>query len=226
MEIFYSLFAACAAMLGVFAVLKFYKWVENNSFLIINFVAGMILTITFVHLIPEGFSLNPKVMMYVFYGFLTTFCLQYCNKYFEYIKITSVFGLSLHSVIDGLIIAIGFRSDSKLAVLTTLAILLHKLPDGITISGILLHNGASKRKILNFSLITSCFTPIGTIIGMFIFKNMSMIALGSLLGITSGSLIFLAASDLIPEAYKSNNKLAFLMLFVGVIITIIAEYFI
>jgi ZIP family zinc transporter/zinc and cadmium transporter len=234
MRIIYSLVAASAAMIGALTVLTFHKWSERNSFLIINFAAGIMLTLAFSHLIPEGLELNSKAMIYVFLGFLIMFFLQFvvlfhpchdheCSKHMD---VASIAGLSLHSIIDGLMIAVGFETDSGLGILTTFAILFHKLPDGITISGILLHSGATKKKIFNFSLLTACFTPIGTIIGMFLFKDMPLTALGSFLGITAGSFIFLAASDLIPETHKSKNKATSLMLFVGVLVILAAEHII
>ena len=83
--------------------------------------------------------------------------------------ITSVIGLSFHSFLDGLIISAGFHANAHLGMFTTLAVILHKIPDGITISGILLYSGASKKKILNFSFLTAAFTPGGTITRILLF---------------------------------------------------------
>ncbi|MCA6080147.1 MAG: ZIP family metal transporter [Endomicrobium sp.] len=232
MEVIYSLIAAGAAMLGALIVLAFHKWSEKNSFFIINFSAGVMLTLAFTHLIPEGMGLNPKTMVYVLLGFLIMFFLQFivlfhpchddeCSKH---MGVTSIVGLSLHSMIDGLMIAVGFEVDNSIGILTAIAILLHKLPDGITISGILLHRGASKKRIFNFSLLTACFTPIGAILGRILFKNMSLPVLGSLLGLTAGSFIFLSASDLIPETHKCKNRFVPFMLFAGAIVILATEY--
>jgi ZIP family zinc transporter/zinc and cadmium transporter len=231
MEIIYSLMAASAAMVGVLIILIFHKWSEKNSFFIINFAAGVMLTFAFVHLIPEGFDLNSNTMLYALIGFLFMFFLQFivlfhpCHDHecHTHTHVASVVGLSLHSIIDGLMIAVGFEINAKLGILTTLAILLHKLPDGITISGILLHKGTSKKKIFLFSLLTALFTPLGTILGLCLFKGMSLHMLGAFLGITAGSFIFLSASDLIPEIHKSNDKVASVMLFAGVFIVLVAE---
>ena len=127
-------------------------------------------------------------------------------------------------MIDGLMIAVGFEVDNSIGILTAIAILLHKLPDGITISGILLHRGASKKRIFNFSLLTACFTPIGAILGRILFKNMSLPVLGALLGLTAGSFIFLSASDLIPETHKCKNRFVPFMLFAGAIVILATEY--
>jgi ZIP family zinc transporter/zinc and cadmium transporter len=234
-EILYSVFAASAAMLGAFLVLKFHEWSEKNSLLIINFAAGVMLAIAFTHLIPEGAESNPNALYFVLLGFLIMFFLQFvilfhpchddreCETHSN-IGITSVIGLSFHSFIDGLIIAAGFEAGHGLGILTAFAVLLHKLPDGITISGILLHAGSSKKKILNFSLLTAAFTPAGTVFGMILFKNISPDILGALLAAAAGSFIFLAASDLIPETHKCKNRLAPLMLFVGAAVMLIAEH--
>jgi ZIP family zinc transporter/zinc and cadmium transporter len=232
MEIIYSFIAAIAAMLGTIIVLIFHKWSERNSFLLINFAAGAMLTLAFTHLIPKGLELNNTTMLYVLLGFLIMFVLQFVilfhpchdDNCLKHSGTTSIAGLSLHSLIDGLMIAIGFEANANIGALTTLAIILHKLPDGITISSILLHKNISKRKIFDFSLLTACFTPIGTILGMLLFKNISMPVLGALLGITAGSFIFLSASDLIPETHRCKNKLTSIMLFVGVAAIIIIEH--
>jgi ZIP family zinc transporter/zinc and cadmium transporter len=234
MGIIYSLITASLAMFGTMIVLTLHKWSEKNSFLIINFAAGVMLTLAFVHLIPEGLKLNSNTMAYVLLGFLIMFFLQFvilfhpchnheCSKHAD---VTSIAGLSLHSFIDGIMIAVGFEADFNLGLLTTLVILLHKIPDGITISGILLYKGASKKKIFNFSLLTACFTPIGTIIGILSFNKMSPHAIGALLGMTAGSFVFLSASDLIPETHKSKNRITSLMLFIGAFFVLILEYII
>jgi ZIP family zinc transporter/zinc and cadmium transporter len=233
MEIVYSLIAASAAMLGSVILIAFHKWSEKNSLLIINFAAGVMLTLAFSHLIPEGIELNPKTMIYTLLGFSIMFFLQFVVLFHPchdqecsnnaHTHVTSITGLSLHSILDGLMIAVGFEANSSLGILTTLAILLHKLPDGITISGILLHDGMPKKKIFNISLLNACFTPIGTILGMFLLKDISMHALGALLGITAGSFIFLSASDLIPETHKCKNRTIALMLFAGIIFILAIE---
>ena len=232
MAILYSLIAASAALLGALLVLKFHRWAEKNSILIINFAAGIMITLAFAHLIPEGLELNSASLLYVLGGFLFMFFLQFVvlfhpchdNTCHPHASTASVIGLSLHSFIDGLIIAVGFSANAGLGLLTALAVLLHKLPDGITISAILVHTGASVKKVFSFSLLTASFTPIGTILGLFLLQNISQNILGALLSITAGSFIFLAASDLIPETHKISNRFAPLTLFLGAITIFAIEF--
>ncbi|MDR0401483.1 MAG: ZIP family metal transporter [Endomicrobium sp.] len=231
MGIIYSVIAASAAMLGVFFVLTFHEFAKKNSFLLINFSAGIMLALAFTHLIPESLKINyvnnqtETIMMYVLFGFLSMFILQFIvmfhpchdNKCYKHTGLVSIIGFSLHSITDGLIIAASFEANKTIGILTTMAIVLHKLPDGITVSSILLHNGTAKNKIFNFSLLTACFTPFGTLLGMFLFKNIRYNILSILLSVTAGIFIFLSLFDLIPEIHKRKNTFtALLMLFIGV----------
>lgn len=225
-EIFYSLFAMASALLGTFLVLKFTDWSRKNSILIIGFAAGVMLSIAFVHLIPEAVENNVNALVYVFVGFLAMFAIQHflffhpCHDEHCHVHLgtLSTFGLSLHSFLDGVIISIGFEVNSSIGLLTTLAIVLHKIPDGITITGILLHSNANRKKIINYSVLVALFTPIGTTVGLIFFNYISQELVGILLALTAGSFIYLAASDLIPETHKSSNKKAGICLFLGVIL--------
>jgi ZIP family zinc transporter/zinc and cadmium transporter len=229
-KILYSFIAAGGAMLGTVMLLIFHRWSKKNSSLVASFVAGIMLTLAFIHLIPKGLDLNHNTMIYVLFGFFIMFfwqivlnlCCHVC-KCSKNIGVPSIAGLSLHSVMDGLMIVLGFEANNGVGILTTLAILFHKITDGITISGILLYKDVSKKKVFKFSLLTACFTPIGTILGMLLFKNMSMSTLGALIGVTAGTFIFLSASDLIPEAYNCENRIAPFMLFVGAFIVFVVD---
>ncbi|MDR1942068.1 MAG: ZIP family metal transporter [Endomicrobium sp.] len=225
MAILYSFIAASASLIGALLVLKFHKWAEKNSIFLVNFAAGIMIALAFTHLMPEGLESNPNALIFVLAGFLFMFFLQFvvlfhpchdesCHPHAD---TASIIGLSFHSCIDGLIIAAGFEANTELGLLTALAILLHKLPDGITISAILVHTGASKKKIFTFSLITALFTPAATFAGILLFNDISARVLGALLAATAGSFIFLAASDLIPETHKCKSRLAPLSLFIGAI---------
>ncbi|MDR3281520.1 MAG: ZIP family metal transporter [Endomicrobium sp.] len=230
MEILYSLIVASGAMLGTVIILIFHKWSKENSFIVINFVAGVMLTLAFTHLIPKGLELNCNSMSYVLFGFFIMFFMQFifhscCHVHdcFKNVSVPSIVGLSLHSIIDGFVIVLGFETNSDIGIFTTFVILFHKITDGITISGILLHKKASKEKIFKISLLTACFTPIGTIIGMFLFRNMSASTLGALISTTAGTFIFLSASDLIPETHNCKSKIVPIMLLIGAIVVFIVD---
>lgn len=223
--IFYSLLAMASAICGTLLVLKFSEWARKNSILLIGFAAGVMLSIAFVHLIPEAIEHNPDSVIYIFVGFLFMFFLQYFVFFHPchdehcgvHLGAMSTFGLSLHSFFDGIIISIGFDANTYIGLMTTIAIMLHKLPDGVTITGILMHSKKSIKKILIYSVATAVFTPLGTLVGI-IFSNQISHLIGVFLALTSGTFIYLAAADLIPETHKATNKKAGVCLLAGVII--------
>jgi len=227
-EILYSLLAMCSALVGTFIVLKFSEWSRKNSILLIGFAAGVMLSIAFVHLLPESIEHNPNAIIYTFIGFLAMFAIQHFIFFHPchdehcgvHLGTLSTFGLSLHSFFDGIVISIGFGANAYIGLMTTLAIMLHKLPDGITITGILMHSKKSIKKILCYSFAVAFFTPIGTFVGL-LFSNQIAHLIGNFLAFTAGTFIYLSAADLIPETHKASNKKAGICLFIGVILVYI-----
>lgn len=224
-EILYSLLAMCSALAGTFIVLKFSEWSRKNSILLIGFAAGVMLSIAFVHLLPESIEHNPHSIIYTFIGFLFMFAIQHFIFFHPchdehcgvHLGTLSTFGLSLHSFFDGIVISIGFGANAYIGLMTTIAIMLHKLPDGITITGILMHSKKSIKKILCYSFAVAFFTPIGTFVGL-LFSNQIEHLIGDFLAFTAGTFIYLSAADLIPETHKASNKKAGICLFIGVVL--------
>ena len=230
-EIFYSVLAMFSALLGTFIVLKFSQWSRNNSILLIGFAAGVMLSIAFVHLLPESVEHSSNAIIYAFLGFLAMFTIQYFIFFHPchdehcgvHLGTLSTFGLSLHSFFDGIVISIGFGANTYIGLMTTIAIMLHKLPDGITITGILMHSKKSIKKILYYSFMVAFFTPVGTLIGM-LFSAQITYLIGKFLAFTAGTFIYLSAADLIPETHKVSNKQAGICLFIGVVLVFVLRY--
>lgn len=224
-QILFSLLAMSSALIGTFIVLKFSEWSRKNSILLIGFAAGVMLSIAFVHLLPESVEHNSHAIIYAFVGFLFMFAIQHFIFFHPchdehcgvHLGTLSTFGLSLHSFFDGIVISIGFGANAYIGLMTTIAIMLHKLPDGITITGILMHSKKSIKQIIGYSLTVAVFTPIGTLAGLF-FANQISHLIADFLAFTAGTFIYLSAADLIPETHKASNKKAGICLLLGVII--------
>lgn len=228
----YSLLGAFAALVGTAIVLCCEKWSKKNSIYLISFAAGVMLTIAFLNLIPVAASFYPNTWTTVFAGFLGLYILQNIILFHPchdmecktHLGIISTIGLSIHSFLDGMIISIGFEAGWSLGFLTTIAVMLHKMPDGITITGILLHSGMQKNKIILLSSMVALFTPLGAIISFFFLKNISHQILGILIALTAGSFLYLAASDLLPETHHAQKKENAAFFFTGIIVIVLIEY--
>ncbi|MCX5777674.1 MAG: ZIP family metal transporter [Elusimicrobia bacterium] len=221
----YSLIAGMAIIIGMLLVLKNEVAAKKHASFIISFAAGVMLTTAFIHLIPDAMGLNNRTVLLVFAGFLVFYLLQQglmfhacgeeeCPEH--KLGVMSSIGLTIHSALDGVAIAAGFEADWRLGLVTTIAVLMHKMPEGITITGILLHAKMPRVKVIRFSVIVAAATPITALFAYFFLKNVPGDILGGLLALTAGSFIYLAAADLLPETHRVHHRANALFFFAGI----------
>lgn len=193
---------------------------------LISLSAGALLGGAFFHLIPEAFeSLEgfPNLAVsIILVGYALFFIFEkvlhwgHCHvngctdeHTFGYINLVAD---SFHNFIDGLIIAAAFVTNFSLGAVTTVAIVLHEIPQEIGDFGILLHSGMEKKKALSWNFMTSTFVMIGGFVGYFL-GNMSQVT-NFLVPFTAGGFIYISASVLIPEIHKEENMKKWLLSFI------------
>jgi len=230
----FSVIAGIATLIGVILVFYKEKWSRANSMYLISFAAGIMLATAFVHIIPESLKLNEKgAAIAILAGILMFYLLQTFMMFHSHeeqevhqIGILALIGLTFHSLLDGVAIVAGFEASSQIGVLTTLAVLLHELPEGVMTTGILLHSGMKRRKILVYSILVAVATPIGAILSHFVLSGISEGLIGILLALAGGSFIYVAAVELIPETQKELKLPNVASLIAGVLfITVISQFF-
>ena len=119
-------------------------------------------------------------------------------------------GLLIHTFFDGIAIASGFLVSPALGWIIFIAVFLHKIPEGFTVSSVMLASGRSRA----FSWGASVALGIATVAGvmtMAIFRN--EVAFG--LPLSAGVTIYVAASDLIPEVNQEPGVMMAVLVFVG-----------
>ena len=223
--IIFSAVSGFAMFMGSALIFYFDSWVSKNSIFLISFAAGVMLTIAFMNLIPEALSIAPGSWTMDFAGFLALYALQNIVMFHpchdevcetHKLGLFSFAGLVVHSLLDGVIVAVGFEAGFEIGLLTTTAVILHKLPDGITITSILIHSKMKKKTTVMYSSLVALATPVGAVIAYFFFRNIAPGLVGSLLALTAGSFIYLAAADLLPETHKRRNRANALFFFLGI----------
>ncbi len=130
--------------------------------------------------------------------------------------IPSYIGITLHSLLDGVVIGVGFEADFSIGIAATLAILLHKLPVGITVSSLLLYSGFSRSRTILMGWVVAMSTVVGALGAYFFVRDLSETAVGMLLAFSAGSFIYVGASDLLPETHKNFNRANIGLVLVGV----------
>jgi zinc transporter ZupT len=129
----------------------------------------------------------------------------------------AVGGLSIHTFFDGVSIASAFLVNFKVGLLVFIAILLHKMPEGFTVASIMLASGRSKGKALLATATIGAATLAG-VIGVALLRAKVSSAIAYALPFSAGVTLYVAASDLIPEVNRKEerNPMVSIVVFVGV----------
>ncbi|MBI2874852.1 MAG: ZIP family metal transporter [Firmicutes bacterium] len=129
----------------------------------------------------------------------------------------ALLAMLLHTFFDGVSIAAGFEVGKRIGWLVFAAVLLHKIPDGLTAASLLLRDGYGRTAALAGSAALGVSTVAGTIL-----VSLTGLAEGglarSLLALSGGIFLYVAASDLLPEVARSRDRGAALMVLLGMIL--------
>src|SRR6266550_4062194 len=130
---------------------------------------------------------------------------------------TAVGGLWIHTFFDGVSIASAFLVNFKVGLLVFIAILLHKMPEGFTVASIMLASGRSSRKALWATAAIGAATLAG-VIAVALLDTRLKSAVDYALPFSAGVTLYVAASDLIPEVNRKEerNPTVSIVVFVGV----------
>lgn len=114
-------------------------------------------------------------------------------------------GLTIHTFFDGVSIASAFLVNFRVGFLVFIAIMLHKLPEGFTVASIMLASGRSPKKAAAAALAIGAATFAG-VAGVAFMSERFTGAVAYALPFSAGVTLYVAASDLIPEVNRSEEK--------------------
>jgi zinc and cadmium transporter len=107
-------------------------------------------------------------------------------------------GDSIHNFCDGIIIAAAFLADTRLGIVTALAIVAHEIPQEVGDYIVLLNAGFSRAKALLYNAISGGAAVVGGVLGYFVVGPWEA-AFPYLLVVAASSFIYVAVADLIPQ---------------------------
>ncbi len=107
-------------------------------------------------------------------------------------------GDSIHNFCDGLIIAAAFLADTRLGVVTSLAIVAHEIPQEVGDYIVLLNAGLSRGRALAYNAISGLAAVLGGVLGYFLVGPWTEL-FPYLLVVAASSFIYVAVADLIPQ---------------------------
>jgi len=110
-------------------------------------------------------------------------------------------GDSIHNFCDGVIIAAAFLADTRLGVVTALAVIAHEIPQEVGDYVVLLNAGFSRRKALAFNALSGLAAVLGGVLGYFIVGPWEDL-FPYLLVVAASSFIYVAVADLLPQLQR------------------------
>ncbi len=182
---------------------------------LVSLSAGALFGGAFLHLLPEvitGTGFTTEVGFLILGGIILFFILEkivhwhHCHqplegKHVHSFAIMNLIGDGFHNLLDGLIIGASYIVSIPTGIATTLAVVLHEIPQEIGDFGVLLHGGFSKLKAIMWNLVSALTAVIGVLISLIVSNYIEGIHL-FLVPIAIGGFIYIAGADLIPEMHK------------------------
>ena len=200
---------------------------------LVSYAVGAMLAAAFLGLLPEAFAYphtGPEQITAVLLGGILLFFVlekfvlwrhchtDSCDAHGSHAPLTTarpwratgalvLIGDSVHNLIDGVLIAAAFLTDTRLGVLTALAIVAHEIPQEIGDVAVLVHSGYSRGKAMLYNLLTNLPTLLGGVVAYFALAS-AQGALPYVLTLAAASFIYIAVADLIPDLHRRPEPAA------------------
>ena len=215
------------SLVGIFTISLRLDVLKKILLFLVSFSAGVLLGAALFHLIPSAVKesgFTPILSIFVLSGIITflflerVICWRHCHvptssEHPHPFALMNLIGDGFHNFLDGMIIAGAFLVNIPLGISTTIAVVLHEIPQEIGDFGVLIHGGFSRLRALLMNFLAALSAILGAIIILVL--NMKVGALSLfLVPFTAGAFIYIASSDLIPEMKKEvDPRKAFLQIF-------------
>ncbi len=227
------------SLIGIVTISLKTDFLNKIVLILVSLAAGTLIGDVFFHIIPElylGDHIDVKsVPMIIMLGILIFFFLEkilhwhHCHRPEGHTHKTkplatvNLVGDGLHNFIDGLVIASSFTVSTEIGIATTIAVILHEIPQEIGDFGVLIHSGMKKSKALAFNFISALLAVVGAVVALLI-GNISEDLNYFLLALAAGGFLYIAIGDLMPELKVEENLKKSLIQFAVVIFGMFLMY--
>jgi zinc transporter ZupT len=135
-----SILACLVTTIGIYTIGKYEKWGNQNVAYFMSFAAGVLISISFIHIIPKSFGMNDTAPIYLLVGFMGLYVF---NRFLNILVchdrecanlstgIIPMIGIGLHSFIDGIIYSVTFNVSIFTVVLAAIGMVFHEFPEGV-----------------------------------------------------------------------------------------------
>jgi len=196
---------------------------RDRLHLIMGFTAGVLLGLVAFDLLPEIFARAHELsldttapMLGLVAGFLAFHIAEkltiihhaheadYATHHHPRVGILSALALSGHSFLDGVGIGVGFKVSAAVGIVVAVAVVAHDFSDGLNTVTLMLVNKNTSRRALGMLLVDALAPVLGAISTLFF--SIPEAGLPIYLGFFAGFLLYIGASDILPEAHRQRSS--------------------
>jgi zinc and cadmium transporter len=222
---------ACAVTTtGIYIIGRFEPWANRNSVYFMSFAAGVLISVSFVHIIPKSFEMNlsaPVFLLlgfmglYLFNRFLNVFVCQQLDCPELAMGIIPMLGIGFHSLLDGMIYSVTFNVSIFTGIVAAIGMVLHEFPEGIVTFVLLKRADFDRRRSALYAFLAAGLsTPLGTLLSYPIIQKIDQNTLGLLLALSAGALVYVGASHLLPAVERENRRYTLISLVTGILVAV------
>lgn len=239
----FAVAAGLANLAGAVFVLARRRWHIASLDRFLAFSAGFLMAVALLELVPESLAAGEGNVSFILLGFIALYLVErfFLHRHVHHggdaddhccpppadqgktFGLTALIGMSLHTFFDGVSITAGFAVDVPTALLIFLAVLLHKIPDGLVIASLMLAAGEGRGRAYLAAVLLALSTVAGSIAAWFFMGDavagrapVEAVA-AAMLAFSAGIFLYVAASDLIPEVKRSRDRLLPAYLVLGIL---------
>ncbi len=223
-----SLVSGLLIMLGGWLFTFRKTWEEKYLDFFIALGAGYILAVALLDMIPEAGDSLYTTMLFVIAGYLVVHLFEHVfTPHFHFgeethehlvssfVSTSALIGLMVHNFFSGVAIGSGMLSGIEIGWTIFIGTVLHKLPEGFTISSIMFASHHRKRSGMVATLLLAVSALVGT--GAVYLVEMEHFPVKQIaLAMSAGTFIHVSTTDLIPRISDSEHRWMPLIVFLGV----------
>lgn len=223
------------SFVGIFTLSLREELLRKYIYIFISVAVGALLGDALIHLIPEALEDSANTTLtsvLVIAGIFLFFALEKLLHWHHHgedkednqihpVGKLVLFSDGIHNFMDGIIIGASFLVSVPIGLATTLAVILHEIPQEIGDFAVLLHAGYTKARALWLNFLSALTAILGAVV-LFAIGNVSEPASSWFLPMAAGGFIYIAVADLIPELHKTKEVKYSVLQMVAVIAGVLA----
>lgn len=189
----------------------------------LGFTAGVLLGVIAFDVLPEIFNTlqarnlsatGPMVALVC--GFLAfhiiekSILIHHTNEseyevhHHPHVGVASALALCGHSFLDGIGIGLGFQAGTTVGIAVAIAVIAHDFADGLNTVNLLTLNNSRSRTAYTFLVIDALAPILGALTTLVFTISDNLLVI--YLGFFAGFLLYIGASEILPEAHSSHSS--------------------